>query len=259
MLDKVQIIYEDEWLLVVDKPSGLVVHSDQRTEEETLSGWVQSNHPELESVGGEHMLDMGRTEKRWGVVNRLDRGVSGCVLIAKDEETFQDLARQFRDREVTKKYIALVYGQKLIGDVEYKEGETFEINEPIGRHRKDPRKWAILAESRNTKREAKTLCRVLKTFNFENGAGVTTLELQPVTGRTHQLRLHVNALDTAIVGDEKYTLETEEFLKNKKVIDEAVVPSRILLHAKSLTFHHPKNNLTVEVESQIPEEMSKFI
>lgn len=259
MLKQVQIIYEDECLLVVDKPSGLVVHSDQRTEEETLSDWVQASYPELESVGGEHVLDMARTEKRWGVVNRLDRGVSGCVLIAKDEETFQELARQFRDREVVKKYVAVVYGQKLSSDVEYKEDETFEINEPIGRHRKDPRKWAILEEARNTKREAKTLCKVLKTFNLENGGSITTLELQPVTGRTHQLRLHMNALCTAILGDEKYTLETEEFIQNKKVVGEAVMPSRILLHAKSLTFNHPKSNLPIEVESQIPEEMSKFI
>jgi 23S rRNA pseudouridine1911/1915/1917 synthase len=259
VLKQVQIVYEDEWLLVVDKPSSLVVHSDQRTEEETLSDWVQANYPELESVGGEHMLDMGRTERRWGVVNRLDRAVSGCVLIAKDEETFQDLARQFRDREVVKKYVAVVYGQKLSGGVEYKAGETFEINEPIGRHRKDPRKWAILEEARNTKREAKTLCKVLKNFTFENGGSATALELQPVTGRTHQLRLHVNTLGTAIVGDEKYTLETEDFVQNKKVVDEAILPSRILLHAKWLTFHHPKNKQTIEVESKLPAEMSEFV
>jgi len=259
MLDKVKILYEDECLLVVDKPSGLVVHSDQRIEEETLSGWVQAHYPELESVGGEHMLDMGRTEKRWGVVNRLDRGVSGCVLIAKDEETFQDLARQFSDREVVKKYVAVVYGQKWSGGVECEIGETIEINEPIGRHRKDPRKWAILEEARNTRREAKTLCKILKNFIFENGGGFSTLELQPVTGRTHQLRLHVKALGTAIVGDEKYTLETKDFIQNKKLVDEAILPSRILLHAKSLTFHHPKNKQTIEVESKLPEEMSKFI
>jgi 23S rRNA pseudouridine1911/1915/1917 synthase len=235
----VNVIYEDDFLLVIDKPSGLVVHSDQRTEEETLTQWVEKNFPELAEVGGVHMLDMGRTEKRWGIVNRLDREVSGCVLIVKDSATFDNLAEQFRNRLVEKKYIAVV-----AGNLPQEVGETFEICEPIGRHRKDPRRWAIGAEARNAKRDAKTICKVLKKEK-----DFTVLEMQPVTGRTHQLRLHVNSLGAAILGDKKYFIS-----------EEAVqMPERILLHALSLKFEHPQTKEKFEISSTLPADFSKYL
>lgn len=241
--------------MVVDKPSGLVVHSDQRTEEETLTQWVGQNFPNLENVGGEHMLDMGRTEKRWGIVNRLDRDVSGCVVIAKDEETFQDLARQFRDREVEKKYIAVAYGKILSKDEKgLVEGEVLEITESIGRHRKDPRRWATGESARNTKRDAKTLVKVLKKADE-----YSVLELQPITGRTHQLRLHILSLNTSIVGDVKYFPETEDFLKFKNDCDETYKASRILLHAFSVKFVHPKTKEVLVVKSELPKEFENFM
>lgn len=248
-------IYEDDFLMVIDKPSGLVVHSDQRTEEETLCGWVKENFPELENIGGVHMLDMGRTEKRWGIVNRLDREVSGCVLIAKTEEVFEELARQFREREVEKRYVAVVYG-KILKDngKEFGVGDIFEIDEPIGRHRKDPRRWAIGESSRNTKRDAKTICKILKITDKHS-----VLELQPITGRTHQLRLHVLSLGTSIVGDAKYFPDTEEFVKQKNEFDREIDVKRILLHAKSLQFVHPKTKEKIFVASELPAEFSQYL
>lgn len=241
-------LFEDKAILVVDKPSGLVVHSDQRTTEATLCDWVASEYPELAEVGGVHMLDMGRTEKRWGIVNRLDREVSGCILIAKDNETFEELARQFRDREVVKKYIAVVY--RKVGS----EGEVFEINEPIGRHRKDPRRWAIGAEARNTKRDAQTICKILKSTDE-----YSVLELQPVTGRTHQLRLHILSLGTAIVGDGKYFPNDEKFINLKNSFDVENKVSRILLHALSVEFVHPVSKQKTLTSSELPEEFRDFI
>lgn len=243
-----KVSFEDESLLVIDKPSGLVVHSDQRTEEATLCDWVASEYPEMAKVGGVHMLDMGRTEPRWGIVNRLDREVSGCIVIAKDEKTFQELARQFREREVIKKYIAIVYGKVA------QEGERFLINESIGRHRKDPRRWAIGMEARNTKRDAHTICTVLHSTHE-----YSVLELQPVTGRTHQLRLHVLSLGTAIVGDTKYFPTEESFSKIKNNFDVEHDVSRILLHALSVEFVHPTTGQNIVVNSKLPLEFKNFV
>jgi 23S rRNA pseudouridine1911/1915/1917 synthase len=247
-MESVRKLFEDKSLLVIGKPSGLVVHSDQRTEEATLCDWVASEYPELAKVGGVHMLDMGRTEARWGIVNRLDREVSGCIMIAKDEDTFEELARQFRDREVVKKYIAVVYGK--VGT----EGGVFEIDESIGRHRKDPRRWAIGVEARNTKRDAHTVCRVLKSTDE-----YSVLELQPITGRTHQLRLHVMSLGTAIVGDGKYFPNDERFIKVKSDFDSENKISRILLHALSVEFVHPVSKQKILASSELPVEFKDFI
>lgn len=243
-----KILFEDRDLLVIEKQSGLVVHNDQRTKEATLCDWVASEYPQLSEVGGVHMLDMGRTEARWGIVNRLDREVSGCILVAKDSETFEELARQFREREVIKKYVAVVYGK--VGE----EGKVLEINEPIGRHRKDPRRWAIGAESRNTKRDAHTVCKVLKSTEE-----YSVLELQPITGRTHQLRLHVLSLATAIIGDRKYFPNDEKFIDLKNSFDAENKISRILLHALSVGFVHPATNQKIIVQSELPPEFKNFV
>ena len=110
-LPVVAVLYEDEHLLAVDKPAGLVVHADGRTKEPTLSDWVLEKYPKQKDVGGMHTLDSGRYAPRAGILHRLDRETSGVLLIAKDDETFYFLQRQFLDHSIEKTYNAFVAGE----------------------------------------------------------------------------------------------------------------------------------------------------
>jgi 23S rRNA pseudouridine1911/1915/1917 synthase len=233
----VKIVFEDSLLLVLDKPTGLVVHSDGRTEEESVVSWLTSfwvgrmslfqklffKQQILEArgnVGNPHTLDSGRYEKRCGIVNRLDRDTSGLILIAKDEKTFSNLQKQFQENLVRKEYEAVVWGEvdlkKLIDEnkismvesseeqvyVDKKSNCLYRVGEPISRHKKDPRIWVSGTNvgERATKRSAETFFEIIHVLSDKK----TALRFFPRTGRTHQLRLHSRFLDHPIVGDKKY-------------------------------------------------------
>lgn len=185
------VLFEDGDLLVVDKPAGLVVHADGRTTEPTLSDWVLETYPHLKDVGGMHTLDSERYAPRAGILHRLDRETSGVILIAKNDETFYFLQRQFLDHSIEKTYNAFVGGVP-----DPAEGT---ITLPIGRSRSDFRQWATGEDARGTLRKATTLFRVLG-----QGGGFSFLELKPQTGRTHQLRVHLKAIGHPIVCDKRY-------------------------------------------------------
>jgi len=257
MLDKVKIIYEDEYILAVDKPSGLVVHADGRTQEESLVEWLEKNifagQPEQKNIGNPHTLDSGRYEARWGVVNRLDRDTSGIVLIAKDDKTFFDLQKQFMERTVVKEYAALVHGKVESFPTHFK------ILEPISRHKKDPRIWVCGTGvgERATKRDAETGISLLSA-----GEKYSQLQLFPKTGRTHQLRLHCRFLGHPIVGDTKYGVngianehgveQIKNILENITQADlELDKKTRLMLHAKSLGFTHPVTGGKIKIEAEI--------
>jgi 23S rRNA pseudouridine1911/1915/1917 synthase len=247
-----KIIFEDENFLMIDKPAGLVVHSDGRTEEKTLTDWVKENYPELESVGNPHTLDSGRYSARFGVVNRLDRDTSGLILIAKNEVTFLNLQKQFLDRTIKKEYRARVWGiVKLDGKV--------LINEPISRHKKDPRIWVCGSGvgERQTKRSAETFVEVVDVDEKNNQ---TILKLNPITGRTHQLRLHCRFIGHPIVGDEKYGINgitnehsTEQIDGLLKSLDQACFEedkkTKLQLRAVGLEFVNPTNNEIVKISA----------
>ncbi len=264
MIEEIKVIFEDEKILAIDKPSGLVVHSDGRTEEETLVDWLQENFPELESVGNPHTLDSGRYEKRWGIVNRLDRDTAGIILIAKKEKTFVDLQKQFVGRKVVKEYIAKVCGEIDLEKLE-KENKIFKIKEnfykitePISRHKKDPRIWVCGQNvgERNSKREAETDFEIIgSNKNF------SILKLFPKTGRTHQLRLHCRFIGHPIVGDKKYGIKgiTNEHdtsqIKNLNITKEILEQDkkeRFMLHAQSLEFIHPETKQLIKLETELP-------
>ena len=172
---EVPVIYEDENILAVNKPAGLVVHSDGRTKEETLTDWVLARYPAFTDIGGLHTLDSGRYVPRAGILHRLDRETSGVIVIVKNDETFNFLQRQFLYHSIEKVYNAFV-----IGTPDPSEGE---IDTPIGRSRSDFRQWTVGEEARGTLRPASTRYRVLSV-----GGEYALLELTPKTGRTHQLR-----------------------------------------------------------------------
>ena len=238
---KPMIIYEDENMLAVNKPAGLVVHADGRTKEPTFTDWVLEKYPQLKDVGGMHTLDSGRYATRAGILHRLDRETSGVILIAKNDETFYFLQRQFLDHSIEKTYNAFV-----VSVPEKKEGV---IQLPIGRSRSDFRQWATGEGARGTLRKAETAYRVLLETRFptwkpsfqKESDGFSFLELKPKTGRTHQLRVHLKALGYPIVCDKRYGSAC------------ALGFARLALHARELVIEYPKGK-KLSVEASLPSD-----
>ncbi len=211
-----KIVYEDGHLLIVDKPSGLVVHSAPGHPSGTLVNALLAHGGSLSSVAGPF---------KPGIVHRLDKETSGLLVVAKDDPTHRGLGRQFTDREVEKVYLAVVQGI-----VEQQEGT---IDAPIGRHPVHRQQMAVRYDAT---RQAQTRYRVLKRFRH-----ATLLELIPKTGRTHQLRVHLKHLGHPILGDLRYGIR-------------GGFP-RLALHAHRLGFRHPADSRWVEFESPLPKDL----
>lgn len=214
------IIYEDEDLAVINKQPGLVVHPAPGNYEHTLVNALLYYFKELSSVN----------PQRPGIVHRLDKETSGLLVVAKNNFTHLALTKQFADHSIKRKYIAIVKGR-----VEFDENI---IELPIGRH---PKKRKNMSVSFGEKTKyAKTYYRTLKrTDNF------SLLELEPFTGRTHQLRVHLAFLGHPILGDNKYSK------------DNAF--SRLALHAKSLGFMHPRTEKFIEFSCDMPAVFREFV
>lgn len=225
------VLYEDENIVAVNKPSGLVVHSDGKTKEKTLVDWVLEKYPETENVG-EPIETKDGIIKRPGIVHRLDRETSGVMLIAKNTEAFLNLKEQFQNHQISKKYEAFVYGS-----MKNNEGV---IDRPIGRSKSDFRKWSAQRGARGEMREAITEYKVLKRSD-----DYTLIEAFPKTGRTHQIRVHLKAINYPIVGDALYAPKKENTLGF----------DRVALHSKEIKFKDlAGNNHTVE--APYPEDFS---
>ncbi len=233
-----KILYEDEFLLALDKPSGLLVHGDGRSEEETLVSWINKNYPDLADVGEEQTLQNGEIIKRPGIVHRLDRDTSGVILVAKTKEAHAYLKEQFQNRKVDKIYNAVVWGNfsedKMEGIIE----------KPIGRSASDFRKWSAEFGAKGEMREAITHYSVLaqnKEFAY--------LEVKPKTGRTHQIRVHLKSISHPVVCDKLYG--------SKPCIPESCLGfPRLALHALSIRLQLP-NQTFIQIESPLPTEFEK--
>lgn len=228
------IIYEDADILVIDKPAGLVVHGDGRTEEETLSDWLVSKYPAIQKVGEPWVNQKGETILRPGIVHRLDRETSGVMVIAKTQKQFEFLKEQFKEHAVQKTYRAFAYDT-------FKE-EKGEIERPIGKSKGDFRKWSAQPGSRGILRDAHTSWVVLESLTV-SGKIYTYLELTPKTGRTHQLRVHLKAIHHPIVCDGLYAPKRGTALGFK----------RLALHAHTLTLPRRKGD-PVTFEAPLPED-----
>jgi 23S rRNA pseudouridine1911/1915/1917 synthase len=219
-----QILKQTDDFLVLNKPAGLVVHADGRTDEPTLCDWLLKNFPEIFGVGEPLRLkgaNGGATIDRPGIVHRLDRDTSGVMVVARTQEAFEYLKQQFKDRKVEKTYEAFVYGN-------IKEDE-FTVDEPIGRSKKDFRRWFSGKDAgiRGKTRDAVTDFRVLARSKDKSATDTATLvEARPKTGRTHQIRVHLKSIYNPIVADNLYAPDREPILGFK----------RLALHAKSLRF-----------------------
>lgn len=214
------VIFEDEDLAVLNKPCGLVVHPAPGNPEHTLVNAILHRFKKLSDIN----------PQRPGIVHRLDKDTSGLLVIAKNNYTHLDLAEQFAKHTIKRKYIALVSGK-----TEFDEGV---IELPIGRH-PYKRKSMAVSFSRDTK-YAKTFYRTL-----ERKKDSSLLELEPFTGRTHQLRVHLAHLGHPILGDTKYA-------KSNKF-------KRMALHALYLGFVHPRTKKFVEFSCSLPAEFKEFM
>jgi 23S rRNA pseudouridine1911/1915/1917 synthase len=227
---KIEILYEDEDILAINKPAGLVVHPDGRTKEYGVSHWMLENYPEAKDVGEPIELKDGEVIERPGIVHRIDRETSGVLLLAKTEKGFETLKSQFKIREIHKTYVAFVYGK--IKD------DHGVINLPIGRSAGDFRRWSASRGARGEMREATTYYKVLKRTDE-----VTLVEVKPKTGRTHQIRVHFTALQRPIVGDKLYA-GTKPMLLDF---------GRLALHAREIEFKDTKGELH-RVTASYPED-----
>ena len=250
-----KILYEDEYILALDKPSGLLVHSDGRNGGETLVDWINKFYPELVEVGEEQILQNGEKIKRPGIVHRLDRETSGVILVAKTKEVHQFLKEQFQSREVEKIYNAVVWGNfsedKLSGI----------IDKPIGKSRSDFRRWSAEYGAKGELREAVTEYKVLADGHLQTAPvpegvhqGFSYLEVRPKTGRTHQIRVHLKAISHPVICDKLYS--------SKVCSPEGCLGfDRLALHALSIRLQLPDKTF-IQIESPLPlsfEKAKKFL
>lgn len=213
----IEIIYEDNDIIVVNKPKGMVVHPANGNPDGTLVNAIMNICKDsLSGIGG---------EIRPGIVHRLDKDTSGLLIIAKNDKAHINLSEQIKNREIVKKYIALVRGV-------VKENYA-TIDMPIGRSDKDRKKMAVKKDGKN----AVTHFDVLKRYN-----GFTLLDIKIDTGRTHQIRVHLAEIGYPVVGDVVYSNGKNPF---------GIVGQ--MLHARSLEFKHPITGETLKLEAPLPE------
>lgn len=217
---KLDIVYEDEDLAVINKPTGMVVHPAPGNCEHTLVNALKNIFKSLSDINPD----------RPGIVHRLDKETSGLLVIAKNNQSHLDLARQFAEHSIKKEYLAIVKGR-----VEFDENV---IEAPIARH--ETRRKNMAVNFSDKAKSAKTHYRTLKRCK-----DFSLLELKPYTGRTHQLRVHLDFIGHPILGDDKYG-KGNEF-------------SRLALHAKKLGFIHPRTGKPMEFDIPIPKEFKDFL
>lgn len=216
------IIYEDDDVIVVNKANGVVVHPAIGNTSHTLVNGLMFHSKNLSDVNGEF---------RPGIVHRIDAYTTGLLMIAKNNQAHEFLAKQLEKKETVRKYIALVWGKI--------ENDTGTIDAPIGRDKTDRKKMAVTDQNG---KKAITHFKVLKRFNE-----ATLLELKLETGRTHQIRVHMNYIGHPVVNDPVYG--------RRKLIDD----SGQCLHAKTLGFIHPKTLKYMEFDSELPECFVKIL
>lgn len=206
----IPVIFEDKNFLIINKPSGLVIHPFDNSDEKTLVDYLKESHPDTFSITENTFnLQNGDTVALGGIVHKLDRETSGIMVIAKNELTFNELKKAFLEHTTKKVYLALVEGTI--------EADSLRINAPLGRNKKSYKQVAFPENPRGELREAITDLSVILRGNNH-----TLLKLEPLTGRTHQLRAHMTHIGHPIVGDIAY--------------GSTVGANRIMLHAQSLTF-----------------------
>lgn len=252
----IPVVFKDDYLVVINKPAGVVVNRAESVHENTLQDWCEAQTWYASFAGGgacnpeipAELVDIYRA--RSGIAHRLDKDTSGVMLIAKDPLTLAELMRQFRDRETEKSYVALAHGKfsTLSGTIRL----------PLGRSHGDRERFAVDPEGKMSE----TVYEVLEFFPHQPAdisqkkaksyQGFSLLRLHPKTGRTHQIRVHMAAIKHPLVGDLKYVG------RKRSKVDGEWCP-RQFLHAERLAFVHPKTSKRVEFSAPLAEDLERVM
>jgi len=228
---KPKIVYQDENLLAINKPSGWIVNEATTTKNKpVLQSWLKKNF--------DYEIAKSR-EFRSGIVHRLDKETSGILIVAKTKKAFRLLQREFKQRKVRKTYKALVHGK-----VEPRQGV---IKLPVGRLPWNRQRFGVLPGGR----EAETSYQV-ETYYKKGKEAFSFLTLKPKTGRTHQIRIHLKHLKYPIVADEFYA-------GRKTAREDRKWCPRLFLHAFSIEFIHPQNGKNIKLEANLPEDLQQIL
>jgi 23S rRNA pseudouridine1911/1915/1917 synthase len=232
----ISILYEDKDIVAVNKPAGIVIHPDGKSKGPFLTDWILENYPKTKNVGEPVETKEFGIIERPGIIHRLDRDTTGVLLIAKTKTGHSALKEQFQERTLTKKYLTFVYG-------EIKDRFGI-INRPIGRSPNDFRRWSATRGARGELRDAETWYTLLAYR-----AGFSFLEVEPKTGRTHQIRVHFKAINHPVVCDGLYAPE--------KILEkpDALGFKRNALHAYSIEFTNCAGK-KVMVKAPVPDDFS---
>lgn len=217
------VLYEDDDILVIDKPAGLVVHPGAGNPDGTLVNGLLARYPEIVDVG---------ERIRPGIVHRLDAGSSGLLVVARTQQSADRLIEQFASHHAIRVYLALVWG--------HPEAPHGVIDAPIGRSKRDPLKMAVVADGRRSRTEYRVLEK------FDSPADLALLECRLETGRTHQIRVHLSSIGHPLVGDPVYGQRRPKLQVN-----------RPFLHALELAFDHPRTGQPVSFKSELAGDLAE--
>ena len=231
------VVYEDDALVALDKPAGLVVHPGHGRRAGTLVSGLLARGTRLSTVGA---------PDRPGIVHRLDRGTSGLLVVAKTDEAHHALARAFAAREVRKRYVALVWG--------HPRPSSGSIEREIGRSRRDPTRMAVRGGLRGASRAALTSYRTRETMR-----GFALLDVEPRTGRTHQIRVHLESIHHPIVGDERYGGRAWRGVQDGRKRRALAGFERLALHAAALELPHPITGRTLALAAPLPADFEALL
>ncbi len=243
------IVFEDEYLAVINKPAGMVVHPGAGVSTGTLANaiayhfGVRGMQPVPDQA--EPPASAGGVEKntsRVGIVHRLDKQTSGLIVVAKNEVIHEAMSERFRAREVYKSYVALVHGSP--------RDNTGTIDRPMARDRWHRTKMTVAANGRN----ALSLWKVRQRFDK-----FALLEVEIKTGRTHQIRVHLASINHPVVGDETYNEGRDNTVANVDIKNAIRIMDRFFLHAEKLSFTHPVTKVPLEFLQPLPDELKRFL
>ena len=238
---KLDIIFEDDDLIILNKPAGIVMHPGAGNFDNTIvNALINYDKNSLSSIGG---------ELRPGIVHRIDKNTSGLIVIAKNNQSHEHLSSQFRKHTITRVYWLLIWGK-----IKPSKGRIETLITRSSKNRQ------MMEVSRVKGKKAITNYKTLQVFENKNTPTLSLIECKLETGRTHQIRVHMNYLGHSIIGDDKYKKKFKRIKDIDPELEKNLIKiNRQFLHAKTLGFIHPKKNEEMIFNSNLPRELEKII